>query len=59
MVRQGGLPDALSATLTASCKSYLAISQMMDYNVKGGKLNRGMAVSDTLQALKKVVMDSA
>ena len=30
---------------------------MMDYNVKGGKLNRGMAVFDTLQALKKVVID--
>ena len=31
--------------------------QMMDYNVKGGKLNRGMAVYDTLQALKKVTSD--
>jgi len=34
--------------------SILWLSQMMDYNVKGGKLNRGMAVYDTLQALKKV-----
>ena len=29
-------------------------SEMLDYNVPGGKLNRGMAVYDTLQALKKV-----
>ena len=27
-------------------------SQMLDYNVPGGKLNRGMAVLDVLRALK-------
>lgn len=26
--------------------------QMLDYNVPGGKLNRGMAVYDTLEAIK-------
>lgn len=26
--------------------------QMLDYNVPGGKLNRGMAVLDVLRALK-------
>lgn len=25
--------------------------QMLDYNVPGGKLNRGMAVADVLQAI--------
>lgn len=29
-----------------------ATSQMLDYNVPGGKLNRGMAVFDVLKAVK-------
>ncbi len=28
------------------------MSQMLDYNVPGGKLNRGMAVYDVLVAVK-------
>ena len=28
------------------------VAQMLDYNVPGGKLNRGMAVLDALRALK-------
>ena len=29
--------------------------QMLDYNVPGGKLNRGMAVADVLRAVKEDV----
>ena len=34
-------------------QSLLIHAQMLDYNVPGGKLNRGMAVADVLTAVKE------
>ena len=46
------MADEILGDPPAHAKSWFA--RMLDYNVKGGKLNRGMAVYDTLQALKTV-----
>ena len=52
------LPRRLHAAHGYSChvSAWLMVAdtcvQMLDYNVPGGKLNRGMAVLDVLRALK-------
>ena len=46
------MADEILGDPPAHAKTWFA--RMLDYNVKGGKLNRGMAVYDTLQALKTV-----
>ena len=44
--------------LPSACADPRADPQMLDYNVPGGKLNRGMAVRDVLTALKQTAVRS-
>lgn len=50
MLREELAQDQLLGSQTSAARQWLV--EMLDYNVPGGKLNRGMAVLDVLRALK-------
>lgn len=51
VLRDGLLEDKLISGQPAFAKEHL--KKMLDYNVPGGKLNRGLAVADVLHAIKE------